>query len=895
MPLIKKVHKNNSRGVNSAQVSGASVPNSPVPKSTVDTTHGNADTPPLTSAPLTTPQLDTPPLPLGANWSGIGTKLDWSGTKLRAVHEKAIVIAFNTDIVADMNRKLAGGPGKFPPTPEQSMFLEELSRGGNITLKALAGTGKSTTIRMGIAELGKPAESRTVHSLGNQVWRQIHSYAQIAEDKVRIILDDFEAQHPQHKGMLYQCGRYNITRIVDILKQCGVGILLKPEPETVLSLIDRYGIDLAHADNYGNTGQPTSAMVFAVEVALAVLKLSTDLDPQVIDFNDQLRAPLVHNVPDYMFPKFRHVFVDEAQDLSELRCAVMSRMVAPDGQIVVVGDSFQCQPTGTQVHTTKRGLIPIEDIQVGDELVSYSSGSAYFPGTRSQGRMVLKKSSRHYDGPLVRLETDSGKVSRYTPNHRCVVRLSHDNDKYAVYVMQKGKWARVGMCRLAYPSGCGVAMRARQENADRAWILTVKDSMDEALLTEERLSALFGLSQTIFTNNQQNRPTPEFIDSLYSWLAKQDNMLHKLDNCLRFFGRRYEYPFWSKAAANYVGKYSFVTQACNLLPEAMMVKTFDGDPRDTTWERFTTTQQSYAGVVYSLEVEKTEGGRRVYVADGIVTHNSIYGFSGAMTNAMENMTKQFNCNELALTVTHRCPKKVVELAREWVPDYKAAESNAIGSVTHIPEGKFRWQCLEPSDAVLCRVNKPLMDLAFQCVANGKGVRVEGRDIGQTIKGFMQKWPSIKTLPALDSKMCEYLAAQKEKLNAKNREQQAAKVEEKVELVRSVIAGCIDNRVTRVEDAIKFIDNLFTNGDRDKRQLTTFSSVHKAKGREWNRVYLLGRNEYMPSKRVLVQGIPEFIKQEDNLQYVAVTRVMKDLIEIDVEAKKKEGRMRDDSF
>ena len=121
------------------------------------------------------------------------------------------------------------------------------------------------------------------------------------------------------------------------------------------------------------------------------------------------------------------------------------------------------------------------------------------------------------------------------------------------------------------------------------------------------------------------------------------------------------------------------------------------------------------------------------------------------------------------------------------------------------------------------------------------------------------------------------------------------MEEKVELVRSILAGCIDNKITRVEDAVKFIDNLFTNSDKDKRELTTFSSVHKAKGREWERVYLLGRNEYMPSKRVLMQGNKEFIKQQDNLQYVAVTRVMKELIEIDVESKKKEGRQRDEDF
>ena len=49
---------------------------------------------------------------------------------------------------------------------------------------------------------------------------------------------------------------------------------------------------------------------------------------------------------------------------------------------------------------------------------------------------------------------------------------------------------------------------------------------------------------------------------------------------------------------------------------------------------------------------------------------------------------------------------------------------------------------------------------------------------------------------------------------------------------------------------------------------TLSTVHKAKGREWDRVYLLGRNKFMPSKWARQEWQ---YQQELNLMYVAVTR------------------------
>jgi len=60
------------------------------------------------------------------------------------------------------------------------------------------------------------------------------------------------------------------------------------------------------------------------------------------------------------------------------------------------------------------------------------------------------------------------------------------------------------------------------------------------------------------------------------------------------------------------------------------------------------------------------------------------------------------------------------------------------------------------------------------------------------------------------------------------------------------------------------------------------TVHRSKGREWDRVFLVGRNQYMPSKYAKKEW--EF-KQEENLMYVAVTRAKKELVEVEVPVKK----------
>jgi superfamily I DNA/RNA helicase len=75
----------------------------------------------------------------------------------------------------------------------------------------------------------------------------------------------------------------------------------------------------------------------------------------------------------------------------------------------------------------------------------------------------------------------------------------------------------------------------------------------------------------------------------------------------------------------------------------------------------------------------------------------------------------------------------------------------------------------------------------------------------------------------------------------------------------------------VDALLTRITKLFTD-DEDKG-VVTLSTVHKAKGLEWDRVFLLDKPKYMPSK---FAKLPWQIVQENNLIYVAITRAKSEL-------------------
>ena len=77
----------------------------------------------------------------------------------------------------------------------------------------------------------------------------------------------------------------------------------------------------------------------------------------------------------------------------------------------------------------------------------------------------------------------------------------------------------------------------------------------------------------------------------------------------------------------------------------------------------------------------------------------------------------------------------------------------------------------------------------------------------------------------------------------------------------------------IEAVVDSIQSLFED---NVSNMLTLSTIHKAKGREWETVYWLDREGTLPSPYATQKWQQD---QEDNLCYVAATRAKSSLIEV----------------
>lgn len=258
-----------------------------------------------------------------------------------------------------------------------------------------------------------------------------------------------------------------------------------------------------------------------------------------------------------------------------------------------------------------------------------------------------------------------------------------------------------------------------------------------------------------------------------------------------------------------------------------------------------------AQIAMVLSARKIDG-RIIAVGDPA---QSIYQFRGADSRAMPNIIEKLDAETLPLSVTYRCPKLVVKMAQEIVPDIIAHDSAPDGTITEIkPEELVKT--VSPGDFVLSRTNAPLIKYCMALLKAGVPANIQGRDVGANLINFIKK-SKAKTI----DKFTEYVVSWKEleiKRLLSEKKDPIACVD-KAECLLNLCEG-----VLTIADLKDTIDKLFNDVDDDKKVM--LSTTHKAKGLERDRVFVLV-NTYRKSG---AGG------EEDNLWYVAITRTKKEL-------------------
>ena len=259
-------------------------------------------------------------------------------------------------------------------------------------------------------------------------------------------------------------------------------------------------------------------------------------------------------------------------------------------------------------------------------------------------------------------------------------------------------------------------------------------------------------------------------------------------------------------------------------------------------------------------------GRIIIVGDD---RQSIYGFAGAKKSALNVFTERLKAIIFPLTLTYRCPKAIVALASEEVGDYEAAPGNPEGSITEANCGEIIDMAQE-GDLILSRKNAPIVNLSYKFLAEKKRAKVLGKDFGDALMAIVRKYKG-HDLDGFKAHLIKWEEKQKKALTNKFGENaNFAGIEDKIQCLFIFVLESHN-----YDELISSIENLFSDLANDSTCIT-LSSVHKAKGLEYDNVFMLNDTFSRSGD-----------EEERNLWYVAVTRTKKNLILVNGLPNKKE--------
>lgn len=253
-----------------------------------------------------------------------------------------------------------------------------------------------------------------------------------------------------------------------------------------------------------------------------------------------------------------------------------------------------------------------------------------------------------------------------------------------------------------------------------------------------------------------------------------------------------------------------------------------------------------------------KGGRIVVVGDD---RQAIYGFRGADSGSIARLKKELSAVELGLTITYRCPKQIVELAQKIVPDFMAAANAPEGTIINIMKDKLVAMA-GPHDFILSRKNAPLAGVCLALLRAGKRAKIQGKDIGRGLINLVKKING-KSMPDFHARLTKWEEREVKRLLASGKKSAEARIEyinDQAETLRELAEG-----LSGVKELTTRIDNLFADVE-GKNDAIMCSTVHKAKGLEADRVFIL--------ESTLRRGGSI---EENNIEYVAITRAKKELV------------------
>ncbi|NEP00864.1 MAG: ATP-dependent helicase [Symploca sp. SIO2E9] len=257
---------------------------------------------------------------------------------------------------------------------------------------------------------------------------------------------------------------------------------------------------------------------------------------------------------------------------------------------------------------------------------------------------------------------------------------------------------------------------------------------------------------------------------------------------------------------------------------------------------------------------RANGGRAIFVGDA---NQAIMGFAGANNDSVAQIIHSTSATVFPLSICYRCPATHIKLAQELVPEIEAAP-NAIEGIVEEVNYKDLVKSVQEGDLILCRTTAPLIKLCIKLISQRIPARVRGRDIGKQLTTIVDKVAQIEGFSFSDFGKFLQLYKHDRVMRLQQRENTESQIESLCDRIQG-IQVCYDEFDAQTTDELcKQLEDLFS----DNRPSVMLSTIHRAKGLENHRVFILE-----PHKLPLQWSNQKDWEKEQELclEYVALTR------------------------
>lgn len=669
------------------------------------------------------------------------------------------------------------------PTPQQLRCIDAIAAGKSFFLSALAGTGKSETLLEGVAKLarkegrwsGSAPTRGLVVAFNAKIAEEMHDRLErkLGRDpatfgwEVRTLNS---VGHSTVAARIAASGRRKVALQLDTKKVAKIVQAMSESDEAMAALkkslrgrkADRFVMTqalwqmeglIAGAKAFGARGPALAPDGFLPELLEIATQRGSVPSDNVLSATPELSA-LVTRALQYNESMAVEDGIVDYGDQTYL--AAYSPVIGRRWTSIIFDE---CQPPGTQIRMAGDTTKNIEDVRVGDMLMSFDSTSDIISGlTRTshfndkggprEPRRVEGIRKKKYNGMLVNIGVaissnnrprknrsgrppgGTGGLSSYTPEHWCFVHVNKNSTKHLVYLQRRGVNFRLGTTKSIY----SLADRLKAEKADASWIISIHDSLPDALFEEHCLSFEYGIPTTTFVSakrrirvkrlrHKEGQDDQRYLDAFWKRVGDLSNKAEALLECKKlsplmpFYERSRNGKGWASTHVVPCAR-GFKCRAINVFPDIMSVRMLTGGGSgrkiSTVIKPIKTVRKTdYDGYVYSLTVSPQKSGLRLYFGDRILTHNCqdaspdnfrqitraclhqlvcvgdenqlLYdALRGASVKELHKLVKARSMPTLRLTKTFRCSKAIVARQNDNGPvsGFEATAKAPIGDIRY---------------------------------------------------------------------------------------------------------------------------------------------------------------------------------------------------------------------